>query len=151
MDQSATTPFPSGVKRPHDEGEDKKEKKQKTDQDYRKGGLANSFHGIIYQLKLLMLFLYRGYEEKYVFRLATEWDAAEKFDDLVFEYTEDNKKKFRFLQAKHTQVDTKKISENDFKKGPDGAFSLLKYFISYRKIKQNPKFNSENNEFETAI
>ena len=33
-------------------------KKKKTDQDYRKGGITYSLHRNIYQLKLLMLFLY---------------------------------------------------------------------------------------------
>ena len=151
MDRSARTPVPSVVKRPHDEGADRQEKKQKTDQDYSKGGLVHSLHGNIYQLKLLMLFLYRGLDKKYAFRLATEWDAAEKFDDLVFEYTEDNKKKYRFLQAKHKQDESKKISVNDLLTETDGEFSLQKYFISYRKIKQNTEFNGQNNELKDFI
>uniref|UniRef100_A0A914CN88 Ankyrin repeat protein n=1 Tax=Acrobeloides nanus TaxID=290746 RepID=A0A914CN88_9BILA len=47
-------------------------------------GLKSSFfHGTIYQLKLLILFLQRGLHQGYSFRLATEMDAAEKFDDLA--------------------------------------------------------------------
>ena len=46
-------------------------------------GLKSSLHGDIYQLKLLILFLQRGLDQGYSFRLATEMDAAEKFDDLA--------------------------------------------------------------------
>ena len=63
-----------------------------------------------------MLFLYRGYERNYVFRLFTEWIDAEKFDDLVVEYIKDNKKVYCFLQAKHRQGEPIKISLKDLKK-----------------------------------
>jgi len=53
------------------------------------------------------------------------------------------------LQAKHKQYDdSKKISLKDLLTEKDGDFSLQKYFISYRKIKQNPEFNSQNNELK---
>ncbi|WP_438456569.1 tetratricopeptide repeat protein [Wolbachia endosymbiont of Kerria lacca] len=115
-------------------------KKLKTSEGYRASGLKTSFHGTVYQLKLLMLFLKRGLDQGYSFNLATEMDAAEKFDDVVFQYTEGGEEVYRFLQAKHKQDDNKKITVNDLLTEQDDEFSLQKYFISYRKIKQNPKF-----------
>jgi len=108
---------------------------------YSASGLKNTLHGNIYQLKLLMLFLKRGLDKGYFFRLATEMDDAEKFDDLVFEYENERKdgKICRFLQAKHKQDESKKISDSDLLT-EKGDFSLQKYFTSYRKIKGNPKF-----------
>ncbi|WP_339045373.1 ankyrin repeat domain-containing protein [Candidatus Mesenet endosymbiont of Agriotes lineatus] len=109
---------------------------------YRASGLKHSLHGNIYQLKLLMLFLNRGLKEGYDFRLATEWDDAEKFDDLVFKYTDQGQDKYRFLQAKHKQDESKKIGIGDLfteQKG-GGEFELTKYFLSYLKIKNNPIF-----------
>ncbi|WP_265023939.1 ankyrin repeat domain-containing protein [Wolbachia endosymbiont (group A) of Epagoge grotiana] len=115
-------------------------KKLKTSEGYHASGLKSSLHGTVYQLKLLMLFLKRGLDQGYSFDLATEMDAAEKFDDVVFQYTEGGEEVYRFLQAKHKQDHNKKITVNDLLTEQDGEFSLQKYFISYRKIKQNPEF-----------
>jgi ankyrin repeat protein len=109
--------------------------------EYKASGLKNTLHGDIYQLKLLMLFLERGLSKGYSFRLATEMDDAEKFDDLVFRYVENGSEVIRFLQAKHKQDQATKISKSDLLNEKDGDFSLQKYFISYRKITQNPAFN----------
>ncbi len=109
---------------------------------YDAHGLKLSLHGTVYQLKLLMLFLKRGLDNGYSFLLATEMDAAEKFDDVVFEYIDgQGQNKHRFLQAKHKQDESKKIGVNDLLTEKDGEFSLQKYFISYRRIKQNPRFS----------
>jgi hypothetical protein len=109
--------------------------------EYKASGLKNTLHGDIYQLKLLMLFLERGLDKGYSFRLATEMDDAEKFDDLVFRYVDNGKEVIRFLQAKHKQDQATKISKTDLLNEKDGDFSLQKYFISYRKITQNPAFH----------
>jgi hypothetical protein len=127
--------------------------KQEQNPCYEASGLKNTLHGNIYQLKLLMLFLKRGLDKGYSFRLATEMDDAEKFDDLVFEYENERKDGtiWRFLQAKHKQDESKKISVNDLLTEKDGEFSLQKYFISYRKIKKNPEFSGKNNELKDFI
>ncbi len=120
----------------------------KDSETYAASGLKRSLHGAVYQLKLLMLFLKRGLNQGYSFNLATEMDAAEKFDDVVFQYTEGGKKVYRFLQAKHKQDDNKKTTVNDLLTEQDDEFSLQKYFISYRKIKQNLEFkDSELKDF----
>lgn len=106
--------------------------------------LKNTLHGNIYQLKLLMLFLHRGYKQGYQFKLATEMKEAEKFDDLVFEYQKlgDTKPSYFFLQAKHKQDDINKhISLSDLlTKNIKGEFCLIKYLVSYLRIKKNPQF-----------
>ncbi len=119
---------------------------------YAASGVKNSLHGCIYQLKLLMLFLKRGLDKGYSFRLATEMDAAEKFDDLVFEYKrEGGGSAYRFLQAKHKQ-DEKSIEVRDLlTEDQDGEFRLAKYFVSYRKIKKKPEFNGKNDEIQDFI
>ncbi|WP_438456617.1 ankyrin repeat domain-containing protein [Wolbachia endosymbiont of Kerria lacca] len=126
-------------------------KKLKTSEGYRASGLKTSFHGTVYQLKLLMLFLKRGLDQGYSFNLATEMDAAEKFDDVVFQYTEGGEEVYRFLQAKHKQDDNKKITVNDLLTEQDDEFSLQKYFISYRKIKQNPEFYDQSDELKDFV
>lgn len=114
--------------------------------------LTSAIHGNIYQLKLLMLFLFRGLKKEYSFLLATEMIAAEKFDDLIFMY--ENEKKdgniYRFLQAKHKLNECTKITAKDLfiEKGP---FYLEKYFKSYSKIKQNPLFNKKNSELKDFV
>jgi hypothetical protein len=67
--------------------------------EYSASGLKHTLHPIIYQFKLLMLFLKRGLDNGYHFRLETEMDAAERFDDLVFKYQNQSKDGyvFRFL------------------------------------------------------
>lgn len=95
-----------------------------------------------------MLFLKCGLDQGYSFRLATEWDSAEKFDDLVF--IDDSKSKtYRFLQAKHKQNEDSKIKISSLlTKNKDGEFNLAKYFISYLKIKYNQDFtNCELKDF----
>lgn len=109
---------------------------------YSKSGLAHTLHGNIYQLKLLMLFLKRGLNLGYSFQLATEWDEAEKLDDLVFRYDTSQGFFVRFLQAKHKQDEDKKIKVSDLLNESDGEFSLLKYFMSHRKIRNNDHFKN---------
>jgi len=110
---------------------------------YKASGLKSSLHGNIYQLKLLMLFLKRGIDNKYAFSLATEMDSAEKFDDVVFKYyisqANEQRYKYRFLQAKHKLDDAIKITVDDLFSENDDDFSLQKYFVSYQKIKNKFK------------
>lgn len=105
------------------------------------GGSRDNVHGIIYQLKLHMLFLRRGLDKGYTFQQANDRTAAEKFDDLVFKYEKNGDCRYRFIQAKHIQEEETKISRQDLLTTAKNAkFTLQKYFISYRKIKQNPLF-----------
>ncbi|KAL3283635.1 hypothetical protein HHI36_006774 [Cryptolaemus montrouzieri] len=73
-----------------------------------------SIHGFIYQLKLLVLFLYQGVNQELSFRLGTEIEEAQKFDDLMFEYSEDGKKKYRLLQAKHRLDESKRLQQMNY-------------------------------------
>ncbi|MDR2831565.1 MAG: hypothetical protein LBV62_01445 [Rickettsiales bacterium] len=103
-------------------------------------------YGNIYQLKVLMLFLYRGVLYQYSFRLGTEIEEVQKFDDLVFTYTQGGKKVYCFLQTKHKQdKDNKKIEVGDLlTEDKNGEFRLAKYFVSYLKIKNNQDFADGN-------
>lgn len=116
--------------------------------EFSKSGLVHSLHGDIYQLKLIMMFLQRGLLNGYRFELATERDDAEKFDDVVFEFSK--RKSYgsplnigRFLQAKHKLDDNKTITVNDLITQANGEFSLKKYFDSYCKIRRSHIFESD--------
>jgi ankyrin repeat protein len=105
------------------------------------GGLKSSAHGDIYQLKLLMLFLHRGIENKYKFKLATEREGVGAFDDVFFEYDQNKRS---CLQAKHKLDEEKKITYNDLfppikKDKTDGEFAIQKYFISHLEAKLDSK------------
>jgi len=116
------------------------------EEDFQALGIKRSLHGMAYQWKLLMLFAYNSHQLGYDFRLATEINAAEKFDDVVLQYVKagSDVKHFRFLQAKHfqTESDNKKITATDLLQKKDGKFSLQKYFLSFQKIKRNILFQS---------
>ena len=102
----------------------------------------NAIHGYIYQLKLLMLFLWRGISKQYSFRLGTEIKEANKFDDLVFEYDEDGNKVYLLLQAKHKLNESTKITDFDLLKDSKGDFNLIKYFLSYQNSKGQELFKN---------
>jgi hypothetical protein len=116
------------------------------EEDFQASGIKRSLHGIAYQWKWLMLFAINSYQLGYDFDLATEMNAAGKFDDVVLQYwkagTDD--KHWRFLQAKHfqTESDSKKITAKDLLMKEDGNFSLQKCFLSFQKIKRNLLFQS---------
>lgn len=129
-------------------------------------GLKLTEHGNIFQLKLLMLVLLRASEQNGVcgdFRLATELDEAEKFDDVVFQYQDWNGKwKFRLIQAKHregldSEEKLEKVNEKDFlSEKKDDPFALFKYFRSFLRIKQRINYDSiysifPNSEVEDLI
>lgn len=103
-----------------------------------------------------MLFLNWGLNFGCTFQLSTEWDEAGVFDDVVFQYDDTTQGPLvRFLQAKHKQDESKKIKRVDLLNETDGDFSLLKYFISFRKIrsKSNEHFNNKirsNDHFNNA-
>jgi hypothetical protein len=105
-------------------------------------GLKCTFHGCMYQLVLLILFYIRGFKSGKRFNLSTEDPDAEKFDDLIYEYVDDNC--FLLLQAKHKLEETKqkkKITLNDLVTEDESReFCLLKYFKSYQALKVHPKF-----------
>lgn len=48
--------------------------------------IKQTLHGTVDQIIILMLFVRRAVKRNYDFRLATEMDIAEKFDDAVFAY-----------------------------------------------------------------
>ncbi|CAH0545963.1 unnamed protein product [Brassicogethes aeneus] len=99
-------------------------------------------HGVIYQLKLLMLFLKRGVDNQYSFRLSTEKKEANKFDDLFFEVTKNGKKEYRLLQAKHKADESKKITFDNLLTESDSDYSLVKYFLSYKDSKKEELFKN---------
>ncbi|KAL1490310.1 hypothetical protein ABEB36_013026 [Hypothenemus hampei] len=117
---------------------------------YHKGGLVHSLHGNIYQLKLQMLFLKRALDKGYEFNLGTEVEDAEKFDDIVFKCKtkeKSGKYEIRFVQAKHKQDESKRITARDLLTDKDDDFSLQKYFSSYSKIKKHGFNKDELKDF----
>lgn len=80
-------------------------------------------------LMLFFIFEFRIQHQRYSIRLGTEIEEANAFDDLVFEYTKDNKKTYRLLQAKHKLKEHYKITKHELlSKKRD--YSLIKYFLS---------------------
>ncbi|XP_055370704.1 uncharacterized protein LOC129605150 [Condylostylus longicornis] len=104
-----------------------------------------ALQGQIYQLKLLMLFLKRGMDmetqnKQFSFRLGTEVEEAKKFDDLVFEITENGEKEYLLLQAKHKENESRKIKFDDLLK--ESEYCLPKYFFSFQDCKSEPIFKN---------
>lgn len=112
------------------------------------GGVRSSLHGIVFQLKLLRLFAQRAIKDNLgPFQMASEMNAAEKFDDIVFKY---GAKETRFLQAKHKlEPEKNKITITNLRSTSNKEdFSLQKYFISFCKIKKSKSFeNAILNDF----
>lgn len=102
------------------------------------------FIGNLFQLKLLMLFLYRGLLWNYNFELGTEISEAYKFDDVVFKYKKKNEKidHYCILQAKHSIKENKKIKLVDILTRKDVNFGLIKYYLSYKEAKRETLFKS---------
>ncbi|XP_066905779.1 uncharacterized protein, partial [Halyomorpha halys] len=99
------------------------------------------FHGYMFQLKLLLFFMCRGLTSGYSFNLGTEIEEAGKFDDLVFEFTQDGKKCFRLLQAKHKFDNTRSfITTKSLLNAIKSEFYLPKYFFSYLDAKKESLF-----------
>lgn len=123
--------------------EDKKETQQQSlksllspGESYAASGVKRALHGTIYQLVLLMLFLKRGFNSGLSFELATEMDDAEKFDDVVMICKEEKRLVYHYLQAKHKQSEDLLLSPSSLLDENEGDFSLLKYFMSFRKIQK---------------
>uniref|UniRef100_A0AC35F8K5 Uncharacterized protein n=1 Tax=Panagrolaimus sp. PS1159 TaxID=55785 RepID=A0AC35F8K5_9BILA len=96
-------------------------------------------HGSQYQMKLLLLFLWRGIKDGCKFKLGTEIKAAEKFDDLVFYHKNVGEERYRvrYLQAKNSMHDNSLLKYDDFITTQYKArCNLKKYFTSFQKIKQ---------------
>lgn len=91
--------------------------------------------GWIFQLKLLMLFLWRATNNESIehFRLASEYGQAKSLDDLVFQYKTEgtNQRLLRLLQAKQRGKDIKWTNL----KAINDQFSLPMYFHSFLKVK----------------
>lgn len=117
---------------------------------YAASGAKRGLHGTIYQLKVIMLFVKEAEAKYNDFRVATEMNAFEKFDDLVFQYKKALQRLLRLVQVKHTKNPHKNpISLKDLEsKSWKNPYSLLKYFISICKIMQNKHFvGSEIEEY----
>lgn len=108
-----------------------------------------SLHGYIFQVRLLMLCVLYAHETTHEFRLATEFDAAEHFDDIVLETIESKKKVYRFIQSKHrlnVNTNKEKISSKELliRIKPDDFF-IKKYVDSFFKILDKKVFKPEPN------
>lgn len=89
---------------------------------------CNAMHGYIYQTKLINVILHIriSYSTSTLFNsLGTEIEEANAFDDLVFEYTKDNKKTYRLLQANKLK-EHYKITKHELL----SKKRLIKYFLS---------------------
>jgi hypothetical protein len=115
--------------------------KNKIRDTYERDGLVRTFHGIVYQIKLILLFMIRAANKNCNFRIASERKISKLFDDIEFQYNSDGKWKNRMIQVKHKQDATQKITLADLKDEENGDFSLSKHFISYLNIKKQLEQN----------
>lgn len=119
----------------------------------RKGAAGASGH--FYEIKLLTLF-YLSLQETGRFYLASNLENAGAFDDAAFCFEITDKKGIKqsktiFLQAKHRDNKEAGSITIDNLLSPRGAFSLKKYFDSFREIKGNFKPTTDpifNGKFE---
>ncbi|XP_062560907.1 uncharacterized protein LOC134225123 [Armigeres subalbatus] len=121
---------------------------------YRKAGdLGGARHGDAYQVHVLMMMFERVVSDRmnrsYVdFRLATEMEAAGKFDDAVLKWKEgeeDSRNNWLFVQVKYKLVPVQ-LNEKHFFPDTDenkakGEFSMFKYLISFWDILHRCEFD----------
>ncbi|XP_053687555.1 uncharacterized protein LOC128737033 [Sabethes cyaneus] len=110
------------------------------------GTLGGSRHGDAYQVHLLMLLYERaGLETGYLdFRLATEWKAAEKFDDATLCWktsaNRESETNWLFIQVKFKHrrtIGLLDIFPAEKKLQDSGDFSIFKYLMSFSRIGNN--------------
>lgn len=106
---------------------------------YKKtGNLGGTRHGDAYQVHVLMMLGERAVSnQRYAdFKLATEMEAAGKFDDAVLVWKDlDGSRNWLFVQVKH-KMQNVMLAEKDLFPDTDelrakGDFSLYKYLISF--------------------
>ncbi|XP_058835922.1 uncharacterized protein LOC131692719 [Topomyia yanbarensis] len=127
--------------------------------EYKKvGTLGGARHGDAYQVHVLMMLYERAVADGGClnFRLATEWEAAGKFDDAVLSWAggKDNAiRNWMFIQVKykHKHI-TQKLSERHLFPLLDadrnkGDFSMYKYLASFWDIKDNHEFEGSKHHF----
>lgn len=113
-------------------------------------GSKSNEHGRSFQLNMLMLILWRTRTCDWKnFRLSTEFEEAEKCDDVVFQYQDSSGKwKLRLIQAKHKESFAKddtieEITEKALlAESKNDPFALFKYFQSFMRIKQRLECDS---------
>ncbi|XP_039449470.1 uncharacterized protein LOC120428516 isoform X1 [Culex pipiens pallens] len=112
---------------------------------YKKDGtLGGARHGDSYQVHVLMLIFERAGQAENTFaefRLATEMEAAGKFDDAVLNWRCGTESKWLLVQVKHKQKATK-LTESSFfpvedKEKAKGDFSVYKYLASMSDVTHN--------------
>ncbi|MHC0448590.1 MAG: hypothetical protein ACRY3E_00600 [Candidatus Lariskella arthropodorum] len=121
-------------------------KKYKPEVQNKAHGLQKSYHGILYQIKVLLFTLLVSSKNQTKNKLAgdtlklrTEVQEAKKFDDLVWECVLDGTPYANYMQIKHSVQKTLFIKNEML--GFTGAsvanddFNIAKYFISFRTIK----------------
>ncbi|KAJ3148334.1 hypothetical protein HDU86_007516 [Geranomyces michiganensis] len=106
---------------------------------YSASGLKSTFHGNLFQLRVIMLALLNGRRLKLPILAATDWADAEKFDDAVF--LDREKKRQCFIQAKHKEHAGARIHVDALTTlDASQPFPIIKYFHSYRSICRKPEF-----------
>ncbi|XP_063231947.1 uncharacterized protein LOC134536217 [Bacillus rossius redtenbacheri] len=114
---------------------------------YNKSAGFADMSGEWYEIKMATLLFLRGLNYTEDFFLATNFDGAGIFDDIVFKYTArdpagEPKTRICFLQLKHKQ---RAVITHTKLFGPKGAFSLASYYKSFCEVR---KTMSNNPDFE---
>lgn len=112
------------------------------------GGIQGGYQGAKFQIRLLQLFAIRALRKEWEFEIWTEDEIADKFDDLLFKYSNGGETRYTFLQAKH------KVIEKTFELSTlfaDKNFNLYKYYSSFEQIGANFNFSIDYKEVDDLI
>ncbi|WP_395460976.1 NB-ARC domain-containing protein [Wolbachia endosymbiont (group B) of Ablattaria laevigata] len=112
-------------------------------------GVKRIYHGIAFQELLIVISLMHEMDitslmskmgKECSFSIDTELESAQGFDDIVVWHEQNKDIVHKFIQVKHNQNGTKKISVSSLLT-KSGKFSILKLFLAYLKIKNSAKFS----------
>uniref|UniRef100_A0A182TVC1 NACHT domain-containing protein n=1 Tax=Anopheles melas TaxID=34690 RepID=A0A182TVC1_9DIPT len=117
---------------------DKSGTRSEHEDDTKKHGLQCFVPGILYQLKLQVLFVLNSWSwELKSFNIASEERMAGKFDDIVLEQvTVDGAISTIYIQAKHTTSDDATVNSTALVTGKSDQFLISKYFTSFLEMLQ---------------
>jgi hypothetical protein len=122
------------------DAEQQQQQQQQQPELYEKDKWAALIHGSDFEHKFCALLFTRIKNVGYRFKLASKFRGLGKFNDLVVEYVDDNRRKSHIFV--HLNSQTRQRIKMQHLLADRGDFNLLKYYESYIQIEE--KFNCGN-------